>query len=137
MGGRGRALACGKRSGRAEIILDDRRIQADHVIVAAGLDAAPLLAPFGVKVPLQAERGYHLMLPTGGSLTARPVKLQAESCVATPMGEALCLAGSVEFAHTESPPTWQRCERLAPSAQRYFPSETATDGRRGERKDDG
>src|SRR3546814_9131099 len=73
---RGRALALAKRSGRAEIILDDRRIQADHVIVAAGLDAAPLLAPFGVKVPLQAERGYHLMLPTGGSLTARPVTLQ-------------------------------------------------------------
>src|SRR3546814_1517460 len=128
MGGRGRALACGKRSGRAEIILDDRRIQADHVIVAAGLDAAPLLAPFGVKVPLQAERGYHLMLPTGGSLTARPVTLQAESCVATPMGEALRLAGTVEFAHRESPPTWHRSERLAPIAQRYFRSELPTAG---------
>src|SRR3546814_12539890 len=63
------------------------------------------------------------MLPTGRSLTARPVTLQAESCVATPMGEALRLAGTVVFAHRESPPTWHRSERLAPIAQRYFRSE--------------
>src|SRR3546814_8159116 len=68
------------------------------------------------------------MLPTGRSLTARPVTLQAESCVATPMGEALRLAGTVEFAHRESPPTWHRSERLAPIAQRYFRSELPTAG---------
>src|SRR3546814_20034279 len=62
------------------------------------------------------------------SLRARPVTLQAESCVATPMGEALRLAGTVEFAHRESPPTWHRSERLAPIAQRYFRSELPTAG---------
>src|SRR3546814_2326608 len=110
------------------VILDCRRIQADHGSVAAVLDAGPLLAPFGVKVPLQAERCYHLMLPTGGSLTARPVTPQAASCVATPMGEALRLAGTVEFAHPESPPTWHRSDRLAPRAQTYFSSQLPTAG---------
>mgnify|MGYP001578190232 FL=1 len=93
---------------------------ADRVLVAAGLASDKLLRPFGVAVPLQAERGYHLSLPGRSGLLQRPVTFQRESCVATPMGATLRLAGTVEFAEADAKPDWRRAHRLADQAAHYF-----------------
>jgi D-amino-acid dehydrogenase len=93
-----------------------------HVVVASGIDSAKLLAPLGIKAPLQAERGYHLDLHGESTLPDRPITFLEESCVATPMSGFLRLAGTVEFAGPNTPPTWHRAERLRGIAQRYFAS---------------
>lgn len=99
--------------------------QADQVLVTAGIRSADLLVPLGVTVPLQAERGYHLMLTGFGQLLGRPVTFQQESCVATPMGADLRLAGTVEFAHPDADPDWSRAEQLVSHAARYFDQDLA------------
>src|SRR5258705_3714389 len=38
--------------------------EAQRVVVAAGAWSGRLLQPLGIKVPLETERGYHLMLPS-------------------------------------------------------------------------
>ncbi len=118
------ARALGIRPGDRgpQVFVTGSAFDARQVLVTAGLDSGPLIEPHGPKVPLQAERGYHLMLPGGGERVRRPVTFQAESCVATPMGPSLRLAGTVEFARRASPPTWSRSDRLASIAQRYFTS---------------
>ncbi len=68
------------------------------------------------------------MLPAGGALLCRPVTFQAESCVATLMGDHLRLAGIVEFIRRSSPPRWSRAERLAAIAQHYFDAPLQTAG---------
>ena len=94
--------------------------QAANVVVAAGLHAPKLLRPFGVVAPIQAERGYHLMLATDGRSLSRPLTFLRESFVATPMSGGLRLAGTVEFAAPEDAPDWRRADLLARHADRYF-----------------
>ncbi len=101
--------------------------RASQVWITMGLQSSHLLAPLGAKVPLQAERGYHLTLPGSGALLSRPVTFHTESCVATPMGNDLRLAGTVEFAEDSARPDWSRAERLAGYASRYFKTDLATD----------
>lgn len=96
---------------------------AEHVVVATGIDSGNILSPLGVTVPLQAERGYHLNLHGGGGMLDRPVTFLEESCVATPMGGFLRLAGTVEFADPHASPRWPRADRLRAVAQRYFEPE--------------
>ena len=113
------AIASGEAT--VEAFTDDEgSYRADRLLIAAGLASATLLRPFGAAVPLQAERGYHLALPGLGDLLQRPVTFQRESCVATPMGGTLRLAGTVEFADASAQPDWRRAHRLAAYAGRYF-----------------
>jgi D-amino-acid dehydrogenase len=115
-----RVLAIAPADGGVDVVTGSGARRVGKLLVTAGLQSGTLLEPLGLRVPLQAERGYHLMLDGGGGGLSRPLTLQAESCAATPMGDGLRLAGTVEFAKDTSPPTWFRAERLAPIAQRYF-----------------
>ena len=104
------------------------RWNVDHCVVATGLASAALLRPYRVRVPLLAERGYHLMLPDAASALSRPVTFHAESCVATPLSGGLRIAGTVEFAHEGAVPDWTRAERLKEFAGRYFRTPLSTCG---------
>lgn len=117
---RQRVLAIGHGETAAELITDAGSHRADRILITAGLASGALLRPLGAAVPLQAERGYHLALPGLGDLLSRPVTFQRESCVATPMGGTLRLAGTVEFADAAARPDWRRAHRLAAYAGRYF-----------------
>ena len=104
----------------AELLIESGKRVADQIIVTAGLASGDLLRPLGAAVPLQAERGYHLALHDVSNRLGRPVTFQRESCVATPMGSTLRLAGTVEFTAADAPADWRRAHRLAIAAQRYF-----------------
>jgi glycine/D-amino acid oxidase-like deaminating enzyme len=93
---------------------------AAAAVITAGLQSQSLMRGLGCVAPLQAERGYHLTLAGGGDRLQRPVTFHAESCVATPMGADLRLAGTVEFADDEAAPNWRRAQRLGAIAARYF-----------------
>jgi D-amino-acid dehydrogenase len=92
---------------------------ARRVVVAAGVWSSELLAPLGAMVPLEAERGYHLMV-RGCPQPSRPIMFSDESFVATPMDDGLRLAGTVELAAPCAPPNWARAERLRSLAGRYL-----------------
>ncbi|WP_411341661.1 FAD-dependent oxidoreductase [Sphingopyxis sp. J-6] len=117
---RQRAMAIGSGETSAELITEAGKHSADRIMITAGLASDALLRPLGATVPLQAERGYHLALPGLGRLLDRPVTFQRESCVATPMGDTLRLAGTVEFADAGGRPDWRRAHSLAAYAGRYF-----------------
>src|ERR1700722_3901910 len=48
---------------KIEIINEQAPLVVDAAVVCAGMGSAALLAPFGVRAPLQAVRGYHVELP--------------------------------------------------------------------------
>lgn len=93
---------------------------ADQVIIAAGAWSKPLLAELGYRVPLETERGYHLMLPEAGVELSRPVSSFERSFVMTPMDAGLCLAGTVELAGLTAAPNWRRAEILFNHASRLL-----------------
>lgn len=69
----------------------------DKVVVAAGAWSKKLVKNLGYKIPLDTERGYHLMLETHPAL-GRPIASFERKMIMTPMKHGLRLAGIVEFA---------------------------------------
>lgn len=107
--------------GRAEVVTAHGTHSAASVVVAAGYRSGPLLAELGYRVPLAAERGYHLMLPDAGISLRRPVVFGEPYFAATPMDEGLRLAGTAEFAHADAKPDMRRATMLLRLARAYLP----------------
>jgi D-amino-acid dehydrogenase len=93
-------------------------IACDHVVLAAGIGGAALAAAAGHRVPLAAERGYHLVLPLPDADAARrfaeapPVMPAAGRMAITVMHDGLRIAGQVELARPGDPPDWRRADVL-------------------------
>lgn len=70
----------------------------DRLALCAGVHSKVLAAQCGDDVPLQAERGYHLMFPGSTALISRPVGWAERGFYMTPMAQGLRVAGTVELA---------------------------------------
>lgn len=106
-----------------------REWRARRVIVAAGRWSDALMVPLGYKVPLESERGYHLMLPTPGVALNRPVVIADAFFTATPMLGGMRLAGTAEFAAADAPPDARRSWMLYDLARRHLPGLNADQAR--------
>ncbi|MCY1391261.1 D-amino acid dehydrogenase [compost metagenome] len=92
---------------------DDGGLQARQVLIACGAHSARLTAALtGRKVPLDTERGYHLMLPHEHGRLPFAVTSLERKFIMTPMADGLRLAGTVEFAGLERPPSMERAWQL-------------------------
>jgi D-amino-acid dehydrogenase len=89
---------------RIEIVADTESLSVRTAVVCAGAWSAPLLAPFGVSAPLEAERGYHVELPNHTPLTDAPILYADHSVVVTPMASRLRASSYLEFAGLDAPP---------------------------------
>lgn len=96
-------------------------IRAKEVVIACGAWSKTLAAKVGHKVPLETERGYHLMLPEPEVKLTRPVVSFERSFVLTPMEQGLRLAGTVELAGLEAPEHFQRADILFEHAKALLP----------------
>ncbi len=92
----------------------------DRIVIAAGIWSQALCAGLGWRVPLAAERGYHVTLPAPGVALRGMVTFGERKFVATSMDMGLRLAGTVELARAEAPENWRRADILPEMAKRYF-----------------
>ena len=90
------------------------------LVVAAGAWSGRLLDPLGVRLPLEAERGYHAMLPSPGIEVKTAITNKSRGFALTPMEGGLRIAGTVEFAGLDAPPNERRAEVLLEHARRMF-----------------
>ena len=113
-----------KRDGSAvRAVLTDRgEVACDFAVIAAGARSARLAARLGEKIPLDTERGYHLMLKSPEAMPRVPVLEAMHKFVATPMQAGLRIAGTVEFAGLDRPPNMDRARRLLRPARALFPA---------------
>lgn len=103
-------------------------ISARRVLIACGAHSAPLTAALtGQRVPLDTERGYHLMLPAETGRLPFPVTSLERKFIMTPMTEGLRLAGTVEFAGLEKPANMQRAWQLHRLSQGLFRDELSSE----------
>lgn len=89
------------------------RLQADQVVVAAGIASKPLMEGLGFKVPMIAERGYHIQAARHGWPDGLPpVVFEDRSMIVTGFEGGLRAASFVEFARAEAPPDPRKWARL-------------------------
>ena len=88
-------------------------LRADTIVVAAGVASAALLQPLGYRVPMIAERGYHIQC-AGADWPAGlpPVVFEERSMIVTPFRSGLRAASFVEFARADSPADPRKWARL-------------------------
>ena len=87
---------------------EESTVGVDAAVVAAGIWSKPLAATLGDHIPLETERGYHLMIRDAEVTSRIPIADADGKFVATPMELGLRLAGTVELAGLAAPPRWER-----------------------------
>src|SRR5215831_11526383 len=97
-------------------------LPVDAAVVAAGIWSKPLAAELGDHIPLETERGYHLMIRDPAVVPRIPTADAECKFVATSMEMGLRLAGTVELAGLDAPPNWKRARILLTHARRMFPA---------------
>lgn len=118
---RDRVTALEKRAGGWTVRGETDSYEAADVVIAAGAWSAPLLRPFGLRVPLESQRGYHLHVAEPGIALGRPVVLADRKVFLAPMETGVRISGTVEFGGLAMPPTARRAELLGVAAQAGFP----------------
>jgi D-amino-acid dehydrogenase len=96
------------------------RFAAELVVLAAGAWSRPFAAMLGARLPLEAERGYHVELKDTGVELGCPVVPSDARFSMTPMANGLRLAGTIEFSGLAAPPDPRRHELMVRQAQRVL-----------------
>ncbi|KQT52982.1 MULTISPECIES: NAD(P)/FAD-dependent oxidoreductase [unclassified Aureimonas] len=90
-------------------------LEPARVLLAAGVQAGQLLEPLGTRVPIIAERGYHIESPDHGWPEGTPpVVFEDRSMIVTRFSAGLRAASFVEFTGPRSQPDprrWRTLER--------------------------
>ena len=107
--------------GPSHVRTDQGEIEVEDVVIAAGAFSKPLAAALGNKVPLDTERGYHMMLPQPKIEIRVRMLISSLGFGVTPMNDGLRLAGTVEFGGLKAPPDYNRAQILLDHAKRLFP----------------
>ena len=91
------------RGNAIEVMSGSDSVIVDAVVVCAGAWSAPLLQPFGLRIPLEAARGYHVEMPGATPLIDAPILYQDQSTFVTPMAGRLRSTSFMEFAAADAP----------------------------------
>jgi len=99
----------------------DGPIACAGAVIACGAWSKALTAGFGVKTPLESERGYHLEFIAASPVPRCAVSVTTGKFVATPMEGRLRCAGVVEFGGLDAGPSPAPFELLRKQFKRSFP----------------
>jgi len=105
---------------RIKLTTSHGELYPDKLVVAAGAWSSQLTQQLGLKVPLDTERGYHLMLPKVSGLT-RPVVNSENSFVICPMETGLRVTSQVELAGLNAKADFTTIRSLLPDVKRMLP----------------
>jgi len=78
-------------------------LRADTIVLSAGVWSRDLAKSLGIRMVMEAERGYHLSVKDPTFTAPQPYMVTDAKLVVTPMTGALRAAGVVEFAGIEAP----------------------------------
>lgn len=96
--------------------------EAQAFVLATGIDGSRMARQLGDKVSVQAERGYHVMLPTPGIRPSIKISNRDHMFGLTPMGEGVRISGTVEIASATAAPNYQRAQALLVRAREMYPA---------------
>ena len=93
----------------------------DAAVLATGVWSKPLMRKLGLNIPLETERGYHIVFENAEGGPSHPIMLAAGKFVATPMAAGLRCAGVVEFGGLDAGPSKAPFDLLRRQTRAAFP----------------
>ncbi|WP_438710931.1 NAD(P)/FAD-dependent oxidoreductase [Aquimarina muelleri] len=103
----------------SEIKTDNRSIKTDEVIIAAGSWSTLLTKKLGIKIPLQAGKGYSINTNRHTGIETPAILLEAKVAV-TPMHGFTRFAGTMEIGGINHNINPARVKAIAKSAAAYY-----------------
>jgi D-amino-acid dehydrogenase len=114
---------------RVAIVTKDGATKFDRVLLAGGVWSRDLVRKLGLRVLLEAERGYNTTFPDPGFTMTVPVFLTGHGFVVSPLNDGLRVGGAVELASVDAPPNFARAKAMRQKARRYLPDLPEEGGR--------
>ena len=109
----------------AAVLTDAGRMPCDALVLATGVWSKPLMKKLGLSVPLETERGYHIVFRDATGGPSHPVMIASGKFVATPMAEGLRCAGILEFAGLDAGPSAAPLALMRRHVRAAFPNLSA------------
>ena len=117
-----RGFEVGPNGVRAVRTGDGGDLPVERVVVAAGVWSRRLAAQLGSNVPLEAERGYHVMFNgTDVKMNGGIISVDRHIAV-TPMLDGIRAGGIAEFAAPEAAPDFANARLVRRHAEALFPA---------------
>lgn len=76
----------------------DGQVMCDAVVITAGVWAGRIAKTFGVNIPIQPGKGYSIEYASPPVQLQQPTSFADAKVVGSPLGDALRLAGTMEFS---------------------------------------
>ncbi|MCI3952955.1 MAG: dependent oxidoreductase family protein [Burkholderiales bacterium] len=114
-------------AGPRALMTDAGRVPVETLVICAGAHSNEFSAKLGDRVPLEAERGYHVTYSDPRVELSMPVFLPEYKFFVTPMEMGLRIAGQSEFAGVDAEPNYGRADILAKHMRRILPDVSAAD----------
>ncbi len=113
--------------GPRALVTDAGNMPLETLVLCAGSHSNEFTMKLGDKVPLEAERGYHVTFSDPRMTLPMPVFLPQQKVFVTPMEMGLRIAGQSEFAGNEAAPNYSRADVLEKQMQTIFPGISCVD----------
>lgn len=102
-----------------EVMTTKRKLKADEVLVAAGSWSSLLTRKLGVKIPIQAGKGYRINTERETGITIPALLVEAKVAV-TPMNGFTRFAGTMELAGISDTINPKRVKAISKSVSNYY-----------------
>jgi D-amino-acid dehydrogenase len=102
-----------------EVMTNKRKLKADEVLIAAGSWSPLLTRKLGVKIPIQAGKGYRINTERETGITIPALLVEAKVAV-TPMNGFTRFAGTMELAGINDTINSKRVKAISKSVSNYY-----------------
>lgn len=116
-----RGWVAGNGSSVRSVQTSGGEITGDEFVIAGGSWSPSLVKGLGIRLPMQAGKGYSLTIPEAPVKISIPMILSESRVAVTPMGRALRFGGTMELSGINDTIRPERVAQIKASAQRYFP----------------
>ena len=114
-----------KQDGRiSHIETDQGTFACSRAVITAGIWSKDLMKKLGLKVPLETERGYHVIFENPSEMPRDPMMIASGKFAVNPMEMGLRCAGTVELGDHHAGPSKAPLRLLMRNAKKIFPNLT-------------
>ena len=106
---------------KVNIVTKNNNLIVDEIIISSGIFSKRFSEKFGVSLPIESERGYHLELFNTNVKLKYPIMNGYFKLAITPRPTGIRFAGLVEFGSLDSKPNPKAFELLMRNAKSMFP----------------